>query len=259
MTKNNCRVQVNGKTCSCIDMKEERMNIKPIQTVRRLLAMVMIITMLVAGCGDNNEAARISPPPQEAPASDPVEGVIVAVGDSLTAGYGLIEDEAYPTLLERRLRRNGFPFRVVNAGISGETTSGARSRIDWIMTLSPDIVILETGANDGLRGIDPDLTRENIAAIVDDLERQGVVVVLAGMKMVKNMGKEFTEAFESIYPAVAAEKNLILVPFFLEGVAGDPSLNLPDGIHPTAGGYRKVTEVVYPYVVQAIKAFRSKQ
>jgi acyl-CoA thioesterase-1 len=220
-------------------------------------AIAVVVFLLGLGCGSNEETAIQQPPPQSPSTSTPYEGVIVAVGDSLTAGYGLSEDQAYPALLETMLRANGYPFKVVNAGISGETTSGARSRIDWIMTLNPDIVILATGANDGLRGIDPTLTRENIDAIVDEFKSQGVAVVLGGMKMVKNMGKEFTDAFEGIYPAVAEEKGVILVPFILEGVAGEKHLNLPDGIHPTAEGYEKVAALIYPYVVQAVATFRN--
>ncbi|CAB5138463.1 Arylesterase precursor (EC [Olavius algarvensis associated proteobacterium Delta 3] len=222
----------------------------------RLVSIILV--SLLAACGTGEEPSATTQSSVTSPAAETTEGTIVAVGDSLTAGYGLSEDQAYPALLEKRLRKNGYPFSVVNAGISGETSSGARARIGWVMTLNPDIVILETGANDGLRGIDPALTRENIEAIVTDLNRQGVVVVLAGMKMVKNMGREFTDAFEGVYPAIAAEKNAILIPFFLEGVAGEKALNQPDTIHPTAEGYEKVTDVVYPYVVKAIERFRGK-
>lgn len=219
--------------------------------------MITVMLFLLSGCGGDKEPAGSGQAPS-APAAAAVEGVIVAVGDSLTAGYGLSEEAAYPALLERRLRDAGYPFKVINAGISGETSSGTRSRIDWIMTLTPDIVILETGANDGLRGIDPALTRENVDAIVAELNRRGVVVVLAGMKMVKNMGPAFTVAFEEIYPAVARTRNVILVPFFLEGVAGDQTLNQSDGIHPTAKGYEKVVDVVLPYAIEAIERFRRK-
>jgi len=226
------------------------------QTIVQRIFMLMCIMILIA-CGEEERAEAPQAPPRDS-ASETIEGTIVAVGDSLTAGYGLSEGQAYPALLENRLRQNGYPFKVVNAGISGETSSEARSRIEWIMSLNPDIVVLGTGANDGLRGIDPALTRENIDAIVAYFNNQGVVVVLAGMKMVKNMGREFTEAFEGLYPAIAADKNAILIPFLLEGVAAEPSLNQPDGIHPTAEGYEKVTDVVYPYVVEAIERFRGK-
>lgn len=187
---------------------------------------------------------------QEKPDTRPL---IVAVGDSLTEGYGLGEADAYPAILERKLAAAGHPHRVVNAGISGETSSGALSRIDWILTLDPAIVILETGANDGLRGIDPALTGKNIREIVSKFKAAGVTVVLAGMLMVGNLGPEYTAAFADMYPSVAAETDVVLIPFFLQGVAGDPAKNLPDGIHPTAEGYGIIVDNIFPYVVEAIK------
>jgi acyl-CoA thioesterase-1 len=230
-------------------------------TPRYSKALTLILAWLwlavLAGCSGEDPAVSSQAPPP-APAEALVEGTIVAVGDSLTAGYGLSEDAAYPALLERRLRADGYRYTVVNAGISGETSTGAANRMEWIMTLNPDIVILATGANDGLRGIDPALTRKNIDGIVADLRARGVVVVLAGMKMVKNMGREFTDAFEDIYPSVAEKHDVILIPFFLEGVAAEKALNQADGIHPTAEGYEKVTGVVYPYVVAAIERCRGK-
>jgi len=174
------------------------------------------------------------------------------VGDSLTAGLGVNEEDAYPAQLEKKLRAAGYDWKVVNAGISGETSSGTLSRINWVMKLRPDIVILETGANDGLRGIDPALTRKNIDETIRILKQRNVTVVLAGMQMVRNLGREFTQGFADIYPSLARKHGLILVPFFLQGVAGDPSLNQPDGIHPTAEGYRIITESVYPYARKAI-------
>ena len=190
---------------------------------------------------------------QTAPPSDPrSKGIIVAVGDSLTAGLGVPEEEAYPAQLEKKLRAAGYDWKVVNAGISGETSSGTLSRINWVMKLRPDIVILETGANDGLRGIDPRVTRKNIDATIRILKQQNVIVVLAGMMMVRNLGREFTQDFAALYPSLARKHDLILVPFFLQGVAGNPSLNQSDGIHPTADGYRIITEKVYPFARKAI-------
>jgi len=180
------------------------------------------------------------------------KGVIVAVGDSLTAGLGVNEEEAYPAQLERRLRSAGYDWKVVNAGISGETSSGTLSRINWVMKLHPDIVILETGANDGLRGIDPRLTKKNIDETIRILKQQKVIVVLAGMQMVRNLGQKFTRDFAGIYPGLAKKHGLILIPFFLKGVAVDPAMNQADGIHPTAEGYRIITETIYPFVRKAI-------
>lgn len=197
--------------------------------------------------------------PGEANAAPAYEGTIVAVGDSLTAGYGLRETEAYPAQLEKKLRQAGYNWRVVNAGISGETSSGALSRIDWVLKLKPDIVILETGANDGLRGIDPKLVHKNVDKIVSTLQTKNVVTVLAGMKMFQNLGHSYTTEFTTLYAKVARNHNTLLIPFFLANVAGDRSLNLSDGIHPNADGYRKVTDTVYPYVLKAIERWRGKK
>ena len=212
-----------------------------------LLLAALAAGALFAGCRKENKPA--GPPPAETPS---FEGTIVAVGDSLTAGYGLAEPEAYPALLEKKLHQAGYRWQVINAGISGETSSGTLSRVDWILKLKPDIVILETGANDGLRGVDPRLTRENIDQTVTLLQQKGVAVVLAGMRMAANLGPSYTRQFAAIYPWVAARHHLILIPFFLAGVAGDPGLNQADGIHPVAKGYRIVTDLVYPYLLQAI-------
>ncbi len=218
---------------------------------------LLIFWGIVAGCGKNE-------PPESPPAESGVsstqnatEGVIVAMGDSLTEGYGVPEGDAYPAMLETRLREAGYHFEVVNAGIGGETSSGARSRAEWVLKLNPDIVILETGANDGLRGVDPALTRRNIAETVEIFQDRGAVVVLAGMQMVRNMGEEFTREFAEVYPSVAEEKELIRIPFFLEGVAMEPSLNLDDGVHPNAEGYRRIVDTVFPHVVQAIEKWRA--
>lgn len=189
-------------------------------------------------------------PVREAP---DYQGTVVALGNSLTAGLGVSEDRAYPALLEEKLIAAGNPYQVINAGISGETSSGALSRIKWVLTLEPDIVILETGANDGLRGIDPLLIEKNIREIVKTLKSENVIVVLAGMRMVENMGSDYTTAFAAIYPRIAGEEDLVFIPFFLEGVAGNRRFNQEDGIHPTAEGYRLITDVVYPYLLEAIR------
>lgn len=217
-----------------------------------LLSLVLSTCLLVPGFGACGSGAGASEAGSEkdAPKS---EGVIVAMGNSLTAGYGISENEAYPALLEKKLAADGYAYRVVNAGISGETSSGALSRVQWILTLKPDIVILETGANDGFRGIDPALVEKNIDETVRILQESGATVVLAGMQIVRNLGKEYTDAFNAIFPRVARKHGVILIPFFLEGVAGEPGLNQADTIHPTARGYEIITQTVYPHVVEAIK------
>ncbi|MDP4857885.1 MAG: arylesterase, partial [Desulfobacterales bacterium] len=155
---------------------------------------VIYACLILAACG------------QEEPPSAPPEiqstGTIVAMGDSLTEGLGVPEEKAYPALLQKALRDKGYGYRVVNAGISGETSSGARSRIGWVLRMKPDIVILETGANDGLRGLDPELIRRNIRDIVDAFTSEGIVVVLAGMKTLPNLGPAYSKMFADVYTDV---------------------------------------------------------
>jgi len=212
-----------------------------------LLTCALALCTLLPGCQKEEEPAAVRP------AEPGYQGTIVAVGDSLTAGLGLRESDAYPAQLQEKLNQTGYRWRVINAGISGETSSGALARLDWILKLNPDVVILETGANDGLRGIEPQLIQRNLDKIVTTLKAKDVVVVLAGMQMLKNLGGGYVSQFAAIYPKIAQEHDLILIPFLLSKVAGDPRLNLEDGIHPTAQGYRIVTETVYPYALKAIQ------
>jgi acyl-CoA thioesterase-1 len=220
-----------------------------------LWTLVIFFTgLLLAAC---DSAPQETTPPTSISSGSP-QGVIVCMGDSLTAGYGLDESAAYPALLEARLKEEGFDYQVINAGVSGETSSGALSRLNWMLTLAPDIVILETGGNDGLRGVDPALTRHNIEVIVDTLQNRQIIVVLAGMQMVRNLGTGFTRAFNAIYPEIAQASDVILMPFFLEDVAARPHLNQADGIHPTAEGYRIITANLYPYVLEAVKRHQER-
>jgi acyl-CoA thioesterase-1 len=216
----------------------------------RLLSRITLtlILLLAAGCERQPE------PQAPAPSAEKYTGTIVAMGDSLTAGLGVAESEAYPALLAARLAGRGLNYRVINSGISGETSSGARERSNWILSFKPEIVILETGANDGLRGLDPQLTEKNLAEIVAAFQAQGVTVVLCGMEMVRNLGADYTTAFAALYPKVARQQKVIFMPFFLQGVAGDPALNQPDGLHPTAAGYRRIVDNLLPYVLEAIKS-----
>ena len=174
--------------------------------------------------------------------------VIVALGDSLTAGLGVGPDEAYPAVLEVRLRREGFDYRVVNAGVSGDTSAGGLRRIDWALKLRPDVVIVALGANDGLRGQPPEALRANLTRIVERARSRGARVLLAGMRLPPNYGDEYTRAFEAVYPAVARASGVALAPFLLDGVAGKRRLNQADGIHPTAQGQRVIAERLWPYL-----------
>lgn len=169
---------------------------------------------------------------------------IVAFGDSLTAGLGVQPDEAYPAQLQRQLDAHGYGYRVINAGVSGDTSAGGLRRVSWILNTKPELVILELGVNDGLRGLSVDETKSNLSQIIQRLQQAGATVILAGMKLPPNYGRDYTTRFEAIYPALAEEYRLPLIPFFLEGVGGSPTLNQADGIHPTKKGYELVVEHV---------------
>ena len=176
------------------------------------------------------------------------ERVIVALGDSLTAGLGVAREEAYPALLEARLRREGYGYRVVNAGVSGDTSAGGRRRVDWVLRNKPEIVIVALGANDGLRGLPVDELRANIEAIVRRLQTAGVRVLLAGMLVPPNYGGEYARAFAAVFPTVARRTGVPLAPFLLDGVAGNARLNQPDGVHPTAAGQRVIADKLWLYL-----------
>ena len=178
---------------------------------------------------------------------------IVAFGDSLTAGYGLDPGQAFPEQLERALRRRGLDVTVANAGVSGDTASNGLARLEWSVPADADLVIVELGANDALRGIDPTITRQALSAIVAKLQGRGQGVLLAGMLAPRNMGDRFAAEFNAIYPDLAAEYGVPLYPFFLEGVAANRSLNLPDGIHPTAAGIAKIVDAMLPQVEALVK------
>jgi acyl-CoA thioesterase-1 len=172
--------------------------------------------------------------------------VIVALGDSLTAGLGVAADEAYPALLEQRLRRAGFPYRVVNAGVGGDTSAGGLRRLDWVLRSRPEIVIVALGANDGLRGLPVATLRDNLTAIVTGLQAGGARVLLVGMRLPPNYGEVYAGAFAETFRDVARRTSAAFLPFLLEGVGGDPALNQADGIHPNAAGHRAVAERIWP-------------
>lgn len=176
--------------------------------------------------------------------------VILFFGDSLTAGYGLSPDEAFPALVEKKLNSQGKPARVVNAGLSGETSAGGLSRIDWVLRQPIDVFVLELGANDGLRGLPIDQTRKNLQAIIDKVRTKfpKARIVIAGMMVPPNMGPDYTAKFQKIFPELAKENNVALIPFLLQDVAGNDELNLPDGIHPNTEGHKIVADNVYKVI-----------
>ncbi|HEY4909924.1 MAG TPA: arylesterase [Methylomirabilota bacterium] len=176
------------------------------------------------------------------------ERVIVAFGDSLTAGLGVTPESSYPARLQAKLHAEGYAYRVVNAGASGDTTAGGLRRVDWALRNKPDIVIIALGANDALRAQDLASVRANLDAIVARFQKAGARVLLAGMEVPPNYGARYAADFRRLYAEVARQRGVALMPFLLDGVAGNPSLNQPDGIHPTPEGYRVVVDRLWPYL-----------
>jgi acyl-CoA thioesterase I len=181
------------------------------------------------------------------------ERVIVALGDSLTAGLGVPQEAAWPALVEARLREEGYPYRVVNAGVSGDTTAGGVRRVDWVLRARPDVVIVALGANDGLRGQSAAAMRANLGAIVDRLKASGARVLLAGMRVPPNYGDEYARDFARVFPEVARATGVPLVPFLLDGVAADARLNQADGIHPNVEGHRVIARHLWPHLVALLR------
>lgn len=192
-------------------------------------------------------------PPFALKAAEPV--TILVLGDSLTAGYGLADGDAFPAQLEQALVAQGFAVRVINAGISGDTSAGGAARLEWSLADNPDLVLLALGANDALRGLSPDQTRANLAATITRLQEQQIKVLLAGMLAPRNMGEEYYNSFDKIYPELAQEFNVPLYPFFLQGVAGKPELNLADGIHPNVAGVQIMVAGILPLVLEELASF----
>ena len=183
---------------------------------------------------------------------------IIAFGDSLTAGYGLAADATFPAVLEKALRAEGYHVAVVNAGVSGDTASGGQARLDWALAYGADGVILELGANDMLRGVDPEVTRAALDAILGELKARNIKVLIAGMKAWSNFGKDYNARFDAIYPALAKKYDAPLYPFFLEGVAGEPALKLGDGLHPNPAGVERIVKGILPVVRAFVGQFGAK-
>ncbi|WP_373495335.1 arylesterase [Aquiflexum sp.] len=176
--------------------------------------------------------------------------LILFFGNSLSAGYGIDAEDAFPGLVAQRIDSLELNYRVVNGGLSGETTASGLSRLDWFLEEEPAIFVLELGGNDGLRGIPISETKKNLKGIIQTVRSKysETTILLAGMQIPPNMGPEYTREFRELYPSVAEEENVKLIPFLLEGVAGNPDLNLPDGIHPTEEGHKIVFETIWEYL-----------
>lgn len=209
------------------------------------LRVCLALVISFAGCSDPGGPIELN----EAPAPPAAErNVFLFLGDSLTAGYGVAQDEAYPSLLDALWKEKGIPYRARNAGVSGSTSKGVLENLDWNLTPEIHTVFLAIGANDGLRGHDLDITEDNIDAIVSGILDRGAHVVLAGMKIPPNYGPEYTKKFEDLYGRVARRHGLKIMPFLLEGVAARPKLNISDGIHPNAKGHRIMADNVHAFL-----------
>jgi acyl-CoA thioesterase-1 len=236
-----------------------------IRTVGGAAGLALAITLLIVGCGtraDDRDEPRARPPavaPAKTPAPAPAAGRarIVVLGDSLTAGLGLSSADAYPALLQQRLDDEGMDFEVVNGGVSGDTSAGGLARLDWALEGDVRVLIVALGGNDALRGLPPEQLQRNLAQIIERAQRNGIAVILAGMEAPPNYGRDYIVAFHKVYPALANTYHVALVPFLLQGVAGNQELNQRDGIHPTAGGARIVTENVWSALKPIAAAQRS--
>ena len=191
--------------------------------------------------------------------ADQDETVIVALGDSLTSGFGLPNDKAFPSQLETALKERGHKVRIVNAGVSGDTASAALRRLDWALDGDTDAVIVELGGNDALQGLPPESTKAALAEILERLQKRNLPVLLAGMEAPRNLGKEYVTAFGAIYPALAAQYDVLLYPFFLEGAALNAELMQRDGIHPNAGGVGAIVDNILPHVETLLAASQTKE
>lgn len=211
---------------------------------------VLFCFTFISSCGNNSKkeadaVAEDLSENNEQKTSD--TGVILFFGNSLTAGYGLETTQAFPARIQEKIDSLGLDYEVVNAGLSGETTSGGKNRIGWVLKQDIDVFVLELGANDGLRGIPVEETKKNLQAIIDTVRTKNpeTRIILAGMQIPPNMGKEYTSDFQNIFPELAEKNDVYLIPFLLENVGGIPELNQPDRIHPTAEGQRILAENVW--------------
>lgn len=222
-----------------------------------LIVLVTLLLLLAGGCGSNPPAAdreaskgRSTVPPAQTPDD---RGVIVAFGDSLTAGLGAPRGSSYPDFLQQEIDRRGLPFRVVNEGVSGDTTDMGLARLPAVIARAADFVVVEFGGNDGLRALPVDRMKDNLRQIVRQLQENGAVVLLAGMRLPPNYGPAYTADFEGAYVQLAEELDIPFVRFLLEGVGGNPELMQEDGIHPTAAGNKRVAQNVFAVLGPLLK------
>lgn len=222
---------------------------KTMTYIRNILFLLVLI-----GCGNTKESESntSSSPKDEKEVRTQTEEkkVILFFGNSITAGYQLDMDQAFPALIQERIDSLGLNYKTINAGLSGETSAGGKSRIEWVLRTVPDIFFLELGANDGLRGLPLDETIKNLEAIIDAVKKENpeVKIIIAGMMVPPNLGQDYSKKFSQLFPKLAEANDATLIPFVLEGVAGNPELNLSDGIHPTPEGHKIVAETVWRHL-----------
>jgi acyl-CoA thioesterase-1 len=232
--------------------------VHPARRAGLLLGVTAAVFLAVPAC--KGAALPKAPADEEIKAAinGPAPLRVVALGDSITAGYGLTTEQAYPALIEKRLRDEGLNVEVVNAGVSGDTTAGALRRLDWALGDNTAVLIVALGGNDALRGLSIDDMRQNLGAIVEQAQQRGATVILAGMEAPPNLGQDYTAKYRAVFPEISARYRVKFLPFLLQGVAGVPELNQRDGIHPTADGARKVADLLYPLVEQAVRLRESQ-
>ncbi|WP_421762914.1 arylesterase [Ekhidna sp.] len=218
----------------------------------------LFILIFLVACGSPGESTSEKKTDQAVPSEVETEKdnaneekVILFFGNSITAGYQIDMDQAFPALIQQKIDSLGLNYKTINAGLSGETSAGGKSRIEWVLRTVPDIFFLELGANDGLRGLSLEETPKNLQAIIDAVKKENpdVKIIIAGMMVPPNLGGDYTQKFQRIFPDLAKKNDAIYIPFLLEGVAGNPELNLSDGIHPTPEGHEIVAETVWDYLL----------
>lgn len=212
----------------------------------------LFLACMLQGCADPKPVSKSNRQTNASGKKIEDKRVILFFGDSLTAGYGLDETEAFPALIQQKVDSLDLPYKVVNAGVSGETTAGGKGRIDWVLKQHIDVFVLELGANDGLRGIPVAETERNLQYITDKVKEKypNVRIILTGMMVPPNMGEQYAKDFKNIFPKIANKNSMSFMPFLLEGVAGDRKLNQGDGIHPTAEGHKIIANNMWPVLVE---------
>ncbi|MBI0399625.1 arylesterase [Cyclobacterium marinum] len=224
--------------------------LKLIKTIFPVMLLLVAISFFTVSCNQKQESEKkVTPTADKKPEKQKKKNILF-YGNSLTAGYGLDEDESFPSLIQNKIDSLYLNYRVINGGLSGETTASGLSRLDWFLEDQPEVFILELGGNDGLRGIPLAETRKNLNAIISSVSNRfpDTKILLAGMQIPPNMGQEYSEEFREMYAEIARKQEVEMIPFLLEGVAGNPDLNLPDGIHPTSEGQEIVAQTVWKHL-----------